>query len=175
MNLEKASNELRDLQENYQLVVSKLKEKECTISKLLKSGILMTCWHISATFFGSLFNLIYWFILHVNRKYFDWACKGNVYWSAECVKWYWFVVLEVGYGYFTLSSFDNKFFVPDLRRFQKKSASWEVKMNLTISHQDFLFVKLDIFMRGTIKKKLEFGWIFPFQILLQYLNKKVMP
>lgn len=108
-----------------------------------------------------LTRYLIWFILHVSRKCFDWACKGNVYWSAECVKWYWFVVLEVGYGYFTLSSFDNKLFVSDLRRFQKKSsASWEVKMNLNISHQDFLFLKLDIFMRWTIKKNLSFGWIF---------------
>lgn len=38
MNFEKTSNDLHDLQENYRLVVSKLKEKECTISKLLKSG-----------------------------------------------------------------------------------------------------------------------------------------
>lgn len=37
VNFEKTSNELHDLQENYRLVVSKLKEKECTISKLLKS------------------------------------------------------------------------------------------------------------------------------------------
>ncbi|KAL1330140.1 kinesin-like protein KIN-5B [Arachis ipaensis] len=35
--LEKTSNTLRDLQENYRLVVSTLKEKEHTISKLLKS------------------------------------------------------------------------------------------------------------------------------------------
>ncbi|KAL4356352.1 hypothetical protein AHAS_Ahas09G0078100 [Arachis hypogaea] len=35
--LEKTSNSLRDLQENYRLVVSTLKEKEHTISKLLKS------------------------------------------------------------------------------------------------------------------------------------------
>ena len=37
-NLEKTSNTLHDLQENYRLVVSTLKEKEHTISKLLKSG-----------------------------------------------------------------------------------------------------------------------------------------
>ncbi|XP_004494989.1 kinesin-like protein KIN-5B [Cicer arietinum] len=37
VNLEKTSNDLHDLQENYRLVVSKLKEKECTISKLMKS------------------------------------------------------------------------------------------------------------------------------------------
>ncbi|KAK2401352.1 kinesin protein KIN-5D [Trifolium repens] len=36
-NLEKTNNILHDLQENYRLVVSKLKEKECSISKLLKS------------------------------------------------------------------------------------------------------------------------------------------
>ncbi|RYR38165.1 hypothetical protein Ahy_A09g043133 isoform B [Arachis hypogaea] len=35
--LEKTSNSLRDLQENYRMVVSTLKEKEYTISKLLKS------------------------------------------------------------------------------------------------------------------------------------------
>nr|XP_012569745.1 kinesin-like protein KIN-5C [Cicer arietinum] len=37
VNLEKTSNDLHDLQENYRLIVSKLKEKECTISKLMKS------------------------------------------------------------------------------------------------------------------------------------------
>ncbi|XLR44571.1 hypothetical protein HN51_028700 [Arachis hypogaea] len=37
--LEKTSNSLRDLQENYRMVVSTLKEKEYTISKLLKSGL----------------------------------------------------------------------------------------------------------------------------------------
>ncbi|XP_058764607.1 kinesin-like protein KIN-5B [Vicia villosa] len=37
VNLEETSKNLHDLQENYKLVVSKLKEKECTISKLLKS------------------------------------------------------------------------------------------------------------------------------------------
>ncbi|KAJ1391346.1 P-loop containing nucleoside triphosphate hydrolase [Sesbania bispinosa] len=37
VNFEKTSNDLHDLQENYRLVVSTLKEKECTISKLLKS------------------------------------------------------------------------------------------------------------------------------------------
>ncbi|KAK7345653.1 hypothetical protein VNO77_16261 [Canavalia gladiata] len=37
MNLEKTSNILHDLQENYKLVVSTLKVKECTISKLQKS------------------------------------------------------------------------------------------------------------------------------------------
>ncbi|XP_061351325.1 kinesin-like protein KIN-5B [Gastrolobium bilobum] len=37
VNLEKTSNVLHDLQENYRLVVSMLKEKESTISKLLKS------------------------------------------------------------------------------------------------------------------------------------------
>ncbi|KAE9619448.1 putative plus-end-directed kinesin ATPase [Lupinus albus] len=37
VNLEKTSNVLHDLQENYSLLVSMLKGKECTISKLLKS------------------------------------------------------------------------------------------------------------------------------------------
>ncbi|CAJ2627591.1 unnamed protein product [Trifolium pratense] len=37
VNLEKTNNILHDLQENYKLVVSKLKEKESAISKLLKS------------------------------------------------------------------------------------------------------------------------------------------
>ncbi|XP_027366891.1 kinesin-like protein KIN-5B [Abrus precatorius] len=37
VNLEKTTNILHDLQENYKLLVSTLKEKECTISKLLKS------------------------------------------------------------------------------------------------------------------------------------------
>ncbi|KAL2323334.1 hypothetical protein Fmac_027713 [Flemingia macrophylla] len=37
VNLEKTSNILHDLQENYNLTVSTLKEKECTISKLQKS------------------------------------------------------------------------------------------------------------------------------------------
>ncbi|KAG5112882.1 hypothetical protein AAZX31_13G116600 [Glycine max] len=37
VNLEKTSNNLHDLQENYKLLVSTLKEKERTISKLLKS------------------------------------------------------------------------------------------------------------------------------------------
>ncbi|KAK7267545.1 hypothetical protein RIF29_20221 [Crotalaria pallida] len=37
VNLEKTSNVLHDLQENYRVVVSMLKEKEHTISKLLKS------------------------------------------------------------------------------------------------------------------------------------------
>ncbi|KAF7818539.1 kinesin-like protein KIN-5B [Senna tora] len=37
VNLEKTRNDLHDLQENYRLVVSTLKEKELTISKLLKS------------------------------------------------------------------------------------------------------------------------------------------
>ena len=38
VNLEKTSTALHDLQENYSQVVSTLKEKEFTISKLLKSG-----------------------------------------------------------------------------------------------------------------------------------------
>ena len=48
MNLEKTSNNLHDLQENYKLLVSTLKEKERTISKLLKSGKLIDglCWQI---------------------------------------------------------------------------------------------------------------------------------
>ncbi|XP_057427168.1 kinesin-like protein KIN-5B [Lotus japonicus] len=37
VNLEKTSKDLHDLQEHYRIVVSTLKEKECTISKLLKS------------------------------------------------------------------------------------------------------------------------------------------
>ncbi|KAL5132100.1 Kinesin-like protein KIN-5B [Glycine soja] len=42
VNLEKTSNNLLDLQENYKLLVSTLKENEHTISKLLKSvGVLL--------------------------------------------------------------------------------------------------------------------------------------
>ncbi|KAG4968656.1 hypothetical protein JHK87_034307 [Glycine soja] len=39
VNLEKTSNNLLDLQENYKLLVSTLKENEHTISKLLKSEL----------------------------------------------------------------------------------------------------------------------------------------
>lgn len=52
MNLEKTNNILHDLQENYKQVVSTLKVKECTISKLLKSGksIDGLRWQIYAVF-----------------------------------------------------------------------------------------------------------------------------
>ncbi|RYR38163.1 hypothetical protein Ahy_A09g043133 isoform E [Arachis hypogaea] len=47
--LEKTSNSLRDLQENYRMVVSTLKEKEYTISKLLKSGEIQGAYQIKIT------------------------------------------------------------------------------------------------------------------------------
>ena len=64
-------------------------------------------WLIYAVFvqFTLYIWLIYmiFFIFNLNRKCLDWACQGNVYWSAKGI-------LKLRYDYSTLSFCERKFF-----------------------------------------------------------------
>jgi len=85
-NLEKTRNTLHDLQENYKQVVSTLKEKEYTISKLMKSGNQLMVMEAHIFCFYSIYSDFIYFV--VNRNCLDWSCEGNVHWSEECIWWY---------------------------------------------------------------------------------------
>lgn len=84
VNLENSNRALLELQENHRVAISTLKEKEFIISKLLHSGkweliiIYWTLYLLSYTEDPVKFLLI-------NRKFFDWTCKGVAQWFAKCI------------------------------------------------------------------------------------------